>query len=84
MQLIEAIGLLAAVCTTGAYLPQAIKSWRSRSTKDVSWALLVLMAAGVFLWLAYGLMTNDFPVTAANAATEVLVLSIAAAKAKYG
>jgi MtN3 and saliva related transmembrane protein len=84
MQLAELVGLLAAVGTTGAFLPQVVKSWKTRSTKDFSWLMLALYVIGVFLWLVYGLMIGQVPVIAANAVTEVLILCIVAAKLKYG
>jgi MtN3 and saliva related transmembrane protein len=74
------IGLLAAACTTIAYVPQAVKTWRTRSTGDISLQMYLLMVAGVALWLVYGLALGDVPLIAANGATLVLAATILYAK----
>lgn len=84
MQLIEILGLFAGFCTTASFVPQALKTWRTKSAKDFSWLMLVMFLVGVFLWLVYGVYKNDFPIIAANAVTELLVLSIVVAKLKFG
>lgn len=66
------IGLLAAFCTTIAFLPQVIKTWRTRSTKDISLAMFLVFTTGIFLWLVYGVMLRDVPLIAANGITFVL------------
>ncbi|MGH9811215.1 MAG: SemiSWEET transporter, partial [Terriglobia bacterium] len=52
--MITAIGLLAAFCTTVAFLPQVIQTWRTRSTKDLSLPMFSIFTTGIFLWLVYG------------------------------
>ena len=47
------IGYAAAALTTSAFIPQVVKSWRSRSTGDLSAAMLVDFTAGIVLWLLY-------------------------------
>ncbi|MDK2957240.1 MAG: MtN3 and saliva related transrane protein [Desulfovibrionales bacterium] len=81
---VEAIGLFAGACTTLSFLPQVIKAWRSRSTKDISLAMFVLFAAGVSSWLIYGLLIDSLSVILANAATLILVLAMLAMKRRYG
>lgn len=70
------IGLLAAACTTLAYVPQVIKTWRTRSTEDISLYMYLLMVTGVALWLVYGLALGDLPLIASNGATLALSASI--------
>lgn len=77
------IGIAAAVLTTAAFAPQAIQAWRTRSTKDVSLAMFLLMVSGIALWLAYGLLINDLPLIVANAITLVLAGSILVAKIRF-
>ena len=81
---ITCIGLAAAVCTTIAFLPQAIKSWKTKHTKDLSLPTYLLAATGVLLWLVYGLLINDLPLILANAITSGLMLSILFLKIRYG
>lgn len=73
-------GGAAAVCTTGSFLPQVIKTVQTRSTEDFSWPYLVLFSVGVALWLVYGVMRHDVAVIAANGITLLLMLVIVAVK----
>lgn len=77
------IGMAAALLTTAAYAPQAIKAWRSRSTKDVSLAMFTLMVTGITLWLVYGILINDIPLILANAVTLVFASAILVAKIRF-
>ncbi len=81
---IESLGLIAGTCTTFSFLPQVIKSWRSRSTKDVSLAMFLVFAAGVLFWLVYGVFIHSLSVILANAVTFVLVLAVLVMKLRYG
>jgi MtN3 and saliva related transmembrane protein len=76
-------GLAAGVLTTIAFVPQLLKTWRSRSAEDVSLGMLITFCAGVFFWLLYGLFIRSLPVIAANAVTLVLALSILGLKLRY-
>ncbi len=78
------IGFLAATLTTSAFLPQVLKIWRSRSTKDLSLPMLVTFILGVSLWLIYGLLVNANPIIIANIITLFLNLMILGFKLKYG
>jgi MtN3 and saliva related transmembrane protein len=77
------LGLVAATLTTLAFLPQVLKTWRSRSARDVSTGMFLLLAAGVTLWVIYGLLIGSTPVVAANAATLGLALAMLALKRRY-
>jgi MtN3 and saliva related transmembrane protein len=74
--LAEAIGLIAGAFTTIAFLPQVLRTWRTRSAQDLSFAMLAIFASGLFLWLVYGLMILSLPVILANVVTLALVLVI--------
>ena len=78
------IGLLAATCTTGSFLPQVIRTWRTRSTRDVSALMFVLLVTGNALWLLYGVLIGDLPLVVANLITITLVAIILALKLRYG
>ena len=77
------IGFFAALCTTIAFLPQAIKVYQTKSTKDISLLMFLIFTIGVFSWLIYGLIINDYPVILANAITLILSLFILLCKIKY-
>jgi MtN3 and saliva related transmembrane protein len=78
------VGLLAGTLTTLAFLPQVIRAWRSRSTRDLSIGMLITFLTGIVLWTFYGLQIGSFPMIAANGATIVLVGILLALKMKYG
>jgi MtN3 and saliva related transmembrane protein len=78
------IGLLAAFCTTLAYAPQAIKTWRTRSTADISLGMFSLMVVGIVFWLVYGLLIEDLPLILANLVTLSLAGTILVLKLRHG
>ena len=78
------LGLVAGCCTTLAYLPQAIKAWRTRSTHDVSLEMFLLMVTGIVLWLIYGFLERDVPIIAANIASFALTMTILYLKLRFG
>ncbi|MCC6920821.1 MAG: SemiSWEET transporter [Alphaproteobacteria bacterium] len=73
----ELIGLIAAALTTGAFVPQAWRTWRTRSAADFSTGWVVLFGTGVALWLGYGLVLGSVPLIASNTVTLALVAAIA-------
>jgi MtN3 and saliva related transmembrane protein len=80
---ITLIGTIAATCTTIAFLPQVIKTHRTRHVRDLSLPMYVIFTFGVMLWFAYGIMTDSMPIIAANLITFVLCLYILYLKLKY-
>lgn len=83
MDYITILGFVAATCTTVAFLPQVMKTWQSKSAKDVSYGMLVFFCIGIFLWLIYGLLIQAAPVIIANFLTLILNLVILYLKIKY-
>jgi MtN3 and saliva related transmembrane protein len=77
------IGIAAAVLTTSAFAPQAFKVWQTRSTRDVSLAMFLMMVTGNALWLLYGFLIHDLPLIVANAVTLALAASILVAKIRF-
>jgi len=77
------LGLLAGACTTIAFFPQLIKTWKSKSTKDVSLHMYIVFCIGIVLWLLYGLMIHSTPVIIANAVTLVIASMILLMKIRY-
>ena len=83
MNSITILGLVAATLTTSAFLPQMIKTWQSKSAKDVSLGMLITFCTGVFLWLIYGLYIQALPIIIANSLTLIFNLIILWLKIKY-
>jgi len=80
---VNAIGLLAAVCTTVAFVPQLIRVWRLRTARDISLIMFLIFSLGTLLWLLYGILIGSLPVILANAVTLVLSLAILALALRF-
>ena len=83
MDITTLIGLCAATLTTISFLPQVIKTWKSKSAKDISLGMFLCFALGVTLWLIYGISIRDLPIIFANSITLILVSIILVFKFKY-
>jgi MtN3 and saliva related transmembrane protein len=70
------IGLLAAFCTTVSYIPQVRKIWQTGRTGDLSLKTFSLLAAGIALWVVYGVLQQDPVIVLANAITLLLLANI--------
>jgi MtN3 and saliva related transmembrane protein len=80
----EWVGFAAAALTTGSFIPQAVKTIRTRDTRGISLAMYVIFTVGVALWLAYGLFVGSWPMIAANTVTLGLAATILGLKLRYG
>jgi MtN3 and saliva related transmembrane protein len=67
------IGAAAAFCTTVSYVPQLRKCWETGETGDISLKMLLLLASGLGLWLAYGFPRGDAVIIIANAISLALL-----------
>lgn len=74
------LGLLAGTLTTGAWLPQLLRTWRRRNADDLSIAYLVTFGTGVAGWIAYGAASDQLAVLVTNAVTFALVAGLAGLK----
>jgi MtN3 and saliva related transmembrane protein len=81
---IELIGYLAALLTTAAFVPQALKTLRSRDTRGISGGMYAIFAGGTALWFLYGLLLGSIPIMLANGATFALAGAILGLKLRYG
>lgn len=72
----EIIGLIAAVCTTFAFVPQVMKVWKTKQTKDLSLRMYSIMFIGIILWLVYGIRIDSLSIIMANVVTATLVGTI--------
>jgi MtN3 and saliva related transmembrane protein len=79
MQLLDYVGTFAAICTTGAFIPQIVKI-RQRGGQDVSYSMLLIYLVGILLWLMYGLLLHAPEIIWANGATAFLVIVAAVMK----
>jgi MtN3 and saliva related transmembrane protein len=71
---IEILGLVAGTITSITFLPQVIKIWQTKSAKDLSLMMLLLLMLGVVLWLIYGLVVMSAAIIYTN--SMVLAMSL--------
>ena len=74
MSLIQILGLAAGTITSITFLPQVIHIWKTRSAKDLSLMMLLLLILGVLLWLTYGILVKDAAIIYTN--SMVLAMSL--------
>jgi MtN3 and saliva related transmembrane protein len=75
-----ALGLFAGACTTLSFLPQVIRTLKTRHAGDLSSAWLLIFSVGTACWLVYGIMRSDVAVAGANGVTFLLVMILVVAK----
>ncbi len=76
MESSDLIGMVAGTLTTVSFVPQVIKTWKSRSAKDISFGMFLLFSLGVTLWLIYGATIHSTPIILSNSITLALSISI--------
>ncbi|HYQ73043.1 MAG TPA: SemiSWEET transporter [Gammaproteobacteria bacterium] len=76
MDITNIIGTLAGTLTTIAFIPQVVRTWKTRSAQDISLFMFLLFSCGVLLWLIYGFLLHALPIILANGITLALSTSI--------
>ncbi len=83
MDTLVIVGYIAGALTTLSFVPQVIRAWTLKETRDLSLAMLILFALGVLLWTLYGVWTGSMPIIAANIVTFILILVLLWMKIRY-
>ncbi len=83
MDITTLIGFIAGGLTTLSFLPQVVKTARSRSAQDLSESMLLVFLIGLVLWTIYGLQVGSLPIIAANVITIGLVGAILVMKVRF-
>ena len=78
------IGILAGFLCTISFVPQIVRIFKTRHTRDLSLITFSILCLGVFLWLIYGILIKDLPVVLANSVILILCSLIVVMKVKYG
>ena len=81
---IELIGFIAAALTTSSFIPQAIKTFRSRDTQSISLGMYVIFTIGIACWMVYGVLLESWPMIIANLITLSLAAAILGMKLRFG
>jgi MtN3 and saliva related transmembrane protein len=83
MNISMTIGLIAAAFTTVSFIPQAIKTIKTKNTSGISMDMYSLFSFGTLLWLIYGITDDNLPVIIANAITLVFAVIILVYKIRH-
>lgn len=73
---IELLGFIAAILTTSAYMPQAYKIWKTRSTDSISLSMYIVMFFGILFWLIYSFLIKRPPLILANTLSLIMISMI--------
>lgn len=80
---VKILGYCAAFTSTVGFLPQTIKAFKTRHTKDISLWMYIILITGLTLWLLYGIFSNDYPIIIANVVTLLLIIPVLIMKLIY-
>jgi len=80
---IEVIGLIAAVFTTAAFLPQVYKTWKTKDVSSFSLPMFLIFFLGIVGWLVYGILKESIAMILANSITVVSSFLLLYFKIKY-
>ncbi|MFH1429071.1 MAG: SemiSWEET transporter [Candidatus Margulisiibacteriota bacterium] len=83
MDHINILGMTAGVLTTFSFVPQVIKTWQTKSARDISMVMMVCLSSGILLWTIYGILMGALPIIIANGVTLVLAVSILVMKIRF-
>ena len=83
MDSIEILGLIAATCTTAAFVPQVYRAWVRKSTRDVSLLMYLVFVTGTILWFIYGVYHDSLAIMLANGITAILAFTMIYLKLRY-
>jgi len=69
---IGVIGIIAGICTTVSFIPQIVKIVRTGHVRDISLYMYIVLTAGIFMWLVYGILIGELPIILANSVSVLL------------
>ena len=81
--LLTILGISAGVLILSGWIEQIVKGYRTKSLKDVSKYLMILISSGAILWLAYGIIVVDVFIIGTNIAAVILMMVVLIMKRKY-
>ncbi|PYO79172.1 MAG: hypothetical protein DMD63_05075 [Gemmatimonadetes bacterium] len=82
--MLKYFGFIGGFLTVSAFLPQVIRTWRTRQTRDLHFGMFAMLVTASSLWIAYGFVINDWAVILTNVGMVTLNGAIAVAKLRFG
>ena len=79
----QIIGLAAGILTASSLLPQVIKTLKEKKAEDVSLIMLLVLQAGLVLWIVYGFKREDLPIIATNSFSLLVNIVMVILRVRY-
>lgn len=83
MPVAEIIGYIAGLVIVTSWIPQVVKTYKTKSVNDLSIIMLALILSGTALWIIYGFLVKDMPIIAVNAVLIAIISSLLFLKLRY-
>lgn len=83
MDLTQVVGLTAGILTASSLLPQVFKTLKEKKAKEVSIKMLLVLQAGVALWIYYGVLRDDMPIIVTNCFSLLVNITMVILRIKY-
>jgi len=80
---IHYLGYFAGFLTVASFVPQVIRTWRTRHARDLSLGMFTLLVTASSLWIVYGAIIGSWPVILTNAGMVALNGALAVAKLRF-
>ncbi len=80
---IEILGYAAGAITCLTFLPQVIKTWKEKSAKDVSLMMFIIAFTNEVMWIAYGVLLNNWVIILTNVIMIVMCSIMIYLKLRY-
>ncbi|MES2775486.1 MAG: SemiSWEET transporter [Bacteroidota bacterium] len=71
-QLVTIIGILASICSAVSTIPQLVKIIKEKKAENISLLMMIVLLAGLSLWICYGIMKKDTIIIASNSFSVVI------------
>ncbi len=83
MNSIDILGIVAGILTTSGFVPQIIKTYKTKKVRDISLLMFILLLTGLLLWLIYGIIEKNIPILFTNITAITYVAILLSMKIKY-
>lgn len=80
---VSIVGLLAELLLIVSQIPQIYKSFKTKSTEDLSLLTILCVIFGIILWVVYGLLKPDPVIVIANSVSLIAFGTVLYAKIKF-
>ncbi len=83
MDIVQWVGIGAGVLTAFSMLPQLIKVIKEKKAEEISITMVIVLIAGLSLWVAYGVLKEDWPLIITNSFSVLVNILLLIFRFKY-